>query len=287
VLGIGATWQWRRPAASGPRWYLLAAFAGYWFLTTPIGAGLLVGGLSRGLTRITTREQADQADAVVVLGGGTSTVMVGHETGGALTLASLLRSLEGARVFKLIGARILIVSGGIARPDRQLQPECELMRDVVVRDGVPPAAVVEESHSMNTRDQARAIGPILRRYGSRRFVLVTSPMHMRRSVAVFRAAGLDPLASVAPVRSEYLPPPPWLLPNDDSFALSDAAVYDYVALVYYWSRGWLRPSPAQVPAPSRVSLMPLTPGLPAATKPRLAPPDDALTQNAYRRPAVR
>jgi len=287
VLGIGAIWQWRRPAASGPRWYLVAAVAGYWFVATPVGAGLLVGALSRGLTRITAREQADQADAVVVLGGGASTVKVGREVGGALTLASLLRALEGARVFKLIGARILIVSGGIARPDRQLQPECELMRDVVVQAGVPPAAIVEESQSRNTHDQAQAIAPILRRYGSRRFVLVTSPMHMRRSLAVFRAAGLDPVASVAPVRSELVPPPPWLLPNDDSFALSDAAVYDYVALVYYWSRGWLRPWPAQVPAEPRLSLRPLKPGPPAATKPRLAPSDDALTQNAYRRPAVR
>ena len=39
-------------------------------------------------------------------------------------------------VFKLIGARTLIVSGGQGpRPDRQLRPESELLRDVVVKAG--------------------------------------------------------------------------------------------------------------------------------------------------------
>jgi uncharacterized SAM-binding protein YcdF (DUF218 family) len=245
VLAIGAIWLWWRPASRGPHRYLAAAVAGYWFVTTPIGAGLLVNGLSRGLTRIMTRDEAGHADAVVVLGGGASTAIVGHEVGVTPTFPSLLRALEGARVFKLIGAHTLIVSGGIPRPDRQRQPESELLREIVVKAGVPPAAVIEESQSRTTRDQARLVGPILRDRHSRRFVLVTSPMHMRRSLAVFRAAGLDPVTSMAPVRSEHMPEPRWLLPNDESFALSDAAVYDYLALMYYWSRGWLTPPPTR------------------------------------------
>ena len=104
---------------------------------------------------------------------------------------------------------------------------------------MPAAAVIEESQSRSTRDQAMLIAPILRSRHSPRFVLVTSPTHMRRSLAVFRAAGFDPVASLAPVRSEHVRPPRWFMPNDDSFSLSDAAVYDYLALAYYWSRGWL------------------------------------------------
>jgi len=240
TMGVGAIWLWRRPSSRGPRWYFTAVVLGYWFMTTPLGAGLLVNGLSRGLTRIVTRDQAGGADAVVVLGGGASTATVGGEVGGALTGTSLIRALEGVRVFKLIGARWLIVSGGIPRPDRQLQPESRLLRDVAVNAGVPAASVVEESRSTRTRDQAKQIGPILRDHHIQRFVLVTSPMHMRRSLAVFRAAGFDPVASTAPLRSEQLQPPYSLMPDDEAWWLSDMAMYDYVALLYYWGRGWLK-----------------------------------------------
>src|SRR5436190_2160704 len=147
-MGVGAIWLWRRPSSRGPRWYFTAVVLGYWFMTTPFGAGLLVNGL---------------------LGG------------------------------------------------------------VAVSAGVPAASVVEDSRSTSTRDQAKQIGPILRDHHIQRFVLVTSPMHMRRSLAVFRAAGFDPVASTAPLRSEQLLPPCSLMPDDEAWWLSDMAMYDYVA----------------------------------------------------------
>ena len=240
VLAIGVVWLWRRPASRGPRRYLAAVVLGYWFVTTPLGATLLVEGLGHGLTRVTTRDDARGADAVVVLGGGAMTAEVGGSVGGALPMSSMLRALEGARVFKLIGARVLVASGGIPRPDRQRRPESELLREAMAKAGVAPGAIVEESQSKTTRDQARLIGPVLRASDVTRFVLVTSPTHMRRSLAVFRAAGFDPVPSVAPIRSDGLPAPPWLLPNDESLMLSDEALYDYAAWAYYWVRGWTK-----------------------------------------------
>jgi uncharacterized SAM-binding protein YcdF (DUF218 family) len=240
LLVIGVVWLWRRPASRWPLRYWAAVAFGYWFVMTPVGATLLVGGLSHGLTTVATREEARGADAVVVLGGGVHTASVGGEVAGTLTGTSLLRALEGARVFKLIGARVLIVSGGIPRPDRQFRPESEMLRDVMIKVGVAPSAIVEESQSRTTREQALQIGPVLRAAHVQRFVLVTTPSHMRRSLALFQTAGLDPVPSLAPLRSDGVPPPPWLLPNYDSFALSDEAVYDYAAGVYYWARGWTR-----------------------------------------------
>ena len=238
VLAIGVVWLWRRPLSRVPRRYLMTVVLGYWFVTTPVGATLLVGGLGHGLTRVTTRDDARGADAVVVLGGGGITAEVGGDVVGRLTTSSMMRALEGARVFKLIGARVLIASGGISRPDRQRRPESDMLRELIVKVGVAPGAIVEESQSKSTRDQARLLGPVLRATNVTRFVLVTSPTHMRRSLAVFRAAGFDPVPSVAPIRSDGLPPPPWLLPNDESLLFSDEAVYDYAAWVYYWARGW-------------------------------------------------
>jgi uncharacterized SAM-binding protein YcdF (DUF218 family) len=239
VLAVGVAWLWLRPASRAPRRYLLALVIGYWFLTTPAGASLLVGVLSHGIPRVMTREDARGADTVVVLGGGVATAAVGDEIGGTLTGSSLLRALEAARVFKLIGGRLLIASAGIPRPDLQLRPESEMLRDALVKTGVAPGAIVEESASRTTREQALAVGPMLRAHHVERFVLVTSPTHMRRSLAAFRAAGLNPVPSMAPVRSERLPPPPVVLPNGDSLWLSDDALYECAAWIYYWSRGWV------------------------------------------------
>jgi uncharacterized SAM-binding protein YcdF (DUF218 family) len=61
---------------------------------------------------------------------------------------------------------------------------------------------------------------------------------MRRALAVFRAAGLDPIPSPAALRSETASRPFFLLPNDESLWLSDDAAYAYAASAYYWWRGW-------------------------------------------------
>jgi uncharacterized SAM-binding protein YcdF (DUF218 family) len=240
LLVVGVVWLWRRP---GSRWllrYWAAVAAGYWFVMTPVGAAVLAGGLSYGLTCVATRADARGADGVVVLGGGVTTASVGGEVAGMPTGSSLMRALEGARVFKLIGARLLIVSGGIPHPERQFQPESEVLREVLIKVGVAPEAVLEESSSKNTRDQAMLIGPMLKAHNIQRFVLVTSPTHMRRSLGLFRAVGFDPVPSMSPLRSDGVPRRPWLLPDYDSFAISDQAVYDYGASVYYWARGWTR-----------------------------------------------
>lgn len=240
ILVVGVIWLWRRPASRWPLRYWIAVAFAYWFVMTPVGAALLVGGLSRGLTSLATREEARGADAVVVLGGGVQTGSVGGEVAGTLTGTSLMRALEGARVFKMIGARFLIVSGGTPNPRRQFRPESEMLRDVMLKVGIAPAAILEESLSKTTRDQATLIGPMLRANNIQRFVLVTAPAHMRRSLALFRADGMDPVPSLSPVRSDGVPPPPWLMPNYDSFALSDDAVYNYAATADHWMRGWTR-----------------------------------------------
>ena len=240
VVAIGVVWLWQRPASKGLRAYVVAMTLGYWLASTSLGAWILTAPLSRGMPRIMTPDETRGAQAIVVLGGGAITARVGQESGGVLTSSSLMRALEAARLCEMTGATLVIASGGMPRPDRDLRPESEIMRDMLVRAGVAPGAIVEESQSKTTRGQAVAVASLLRDRHIDRFILVTSETHMRRSLAVFRALGLDPVVSTAPIRSDGSPPPPPLLPNDDSLSKSDDAVYEYAALVYYWSRGWLR-----------------------------------------------
>jgi len=111
----------------------------------------------------------------------------------------------------------------------------------VIEAGVPSDRVLDESSSETTVDQARCVDALLRPRGIRRVVLVTSPAHMKRALAVFRAVGMDPIGSIAPVRSELEPPQPLFLPNGESLSLSDDALYEYSAFAYYRMRGWVSP----------------------------------------------
>src|SRR5207245_4848807 len=114
ILAIVAVWWWRRPSSRGPRLLLVAFLVIFYLAATPIGSNILVAGLGHGMTRITTREQARGADAVVVLGGGVQTMKTADVILSQLSMTASLRILEAARVYKLIGARLVIVSGGIA-----------------------------------------------------------------------------------------------------------------------------------------------------------------------------
>ena len=231
-------WWWRRPSSAGPRRLLVALLAIFYAASTPAGAGLLAFGLAHGLQRLDARD-ASGVDAVVVLGGGVETVSEANVVIGQLTTTTALRVLEGARVYKSAGTPLVIVTGGIGNPARELRPESVLMAAALAEAGVPSDRVLQDPEAKTTHDHPRTVAPLLGAHQVRRFVIVTSPTHMRRALAVFRKAGFDPIPSVSLMRSEHLRPAPWLWPNDDSILLSNQAVYDYLAWVEYWLRGWV------------------------------------------------
>jgi len=240
VLAVVVLWWWRRPASRGP-WRLLVAFLAILYLVmTPIGANVLVAGLAHGMTRIEAREDARGADAVVVLGGGVETMKTDGVVLSQLSPTAALRILEAARVYKLIGARVVIVSGGISDAQLELRPEAEQMATALVAAGVPADRIVLDLGATTTHEHPVTIHPLLEASRIRQFVIVTSPTHMRRALSVFRAAGDDPVPSVSLLRSEQLDPPLFFVPNDDSISLSNQALYDYGATALYWWRGWLK-----------------------------------------------
>jgi uncharacterized SAM-binding protein YcdF (DUF218 family) len=289
VLGAGML-LCVRPSSRPIRACFLVVLVGFWLMTTSLGATLLSATLVRGLSPLQSRAQAGGADVVVVLGGGASTFNAGGRIVGVLTPTSAMRVLEAARVSELIGARLVVASAGIPRPDLQMLPESVMLRDALVAAGVPPEKIVQESESKTTREQAELVPAILRAHAARQFVLVTSPTHMRRALTLFRAAGFDPVPSISLVRSEQLSEPSLVIPSDDALRQSGQAFYEFAAWAYYWWNGWLKALPGAVAredAAPIVSVGPVYPGPPAATYPWLAPSTEPLTQNAYRLPRLR
>lgn len=214
---------------------LIALVATYWLLASPWFSGVLHAGLDSGYLPLEV--DIGEVDGIVILGGGAASYHSNSDQLQVLSEASAERALEGARLYDLLNPSWVVVSGG--PPDRSDPPESRALRGALIELGVPPSAILEESLSGDTFDQARELGPVMVEMGIDRFVLVTSGFHMRRSLAVFQAAGWDPVASPTPVADSDLDRGPLatLLPDNDALKRSELASREYLALLYYWVRG--------------------------------------------------
>jgi uncharacterized SAM-binding protein YcdF (DUF218 family) len=222
----------------GRRW-LVAVLAGYWFISTPLGARLLVNGLSGDYHAIAQASEVPSDSAVIVLSGGASTFRAGGLSLDLPSDSTAFRVLEAARLYRLLGSPLIIASGGVVFPAGKPAAESDIIAKSLIDLGVPPKRIVSDSRSRNTEEQATELKTMLEARHIDHFVLVTSPTHMKRAVAVFKAAGLAPYPSVTMERSEASPAGWALLPDRGALWISDEAIYDYVALVYYWTRGRL------------------------------------------------
>jgi len=104
---------------------------------------------------------------------------------------------------------------------------------------VPADRILLESSSRNTFEQALNLRSLLDAHGIERFVLVTSPTHMRRAMATFIGQGLNPIPSSSAQHSEDFLAESWVfLPDNDALEASRLAMREGMALVYYALRGW-------------------------------------------------
>jgi uncharacterized SAM-binding protein YcdF (DUF218 family) len=177
--------------------------------------------------------------AIVVLGAASFTVHVRHQRLGVLDQDSAARVLEAAHLFRQFDSAWIISSGGPAQ-GFDIEPSSVTMRDGLVKLGIPPDRILLESESMNTHDEAVLVAPIIERLRPDSVLLVTADIHMRRAQAAFRAAGLDvvpapsrdPLNSQSRLRS--------FVPTTDGLRFTSGVAHEYVGLVEYAARGWLR-----------------------------------------------
>jgi len=89
----------------------------------------------------------------------------------------------------------LFVSGGIGREGYD---ESRVMRDWLVRHGVPRRAVVRDSLGLNSAATAANARVWMRSHGARRADVVTQYFHVARATFACRGAGIDVAGAAAP-----------------------------------------------------------------------------------------
>jgi uncharacterized SAM-binding protein YcdF (DUF218 family) len=178
--------------------------------------------------------------AIVVLGGGAERVRGWNGAMTRLERTETARVLEAARVYHIVSPDWVISSGGAdpAYPDSV--PSSIAMRDALIELGVPLDRIRLESASRDTHDEALQIAPMLATLHVDRVVLVTSTVHMRRSLGAFRAAGIDSLPANAPDPGRFAEWHERWLPNERGLRLSSELGHELVGVPYYRARGWWR-----------------------------------------------
>lgn len=233
---------WKRPRLAG----------------IPIGLGLvllLVGGnawVSTWLVRSLEFQylpptELPQADAIVVLGGCTKPALPPRPWVDVSEEGD--RVLHGAQLYRAGKAPILVMSGGRIDWYGRVPSESQDMKQLAEAMGVPATAILQEPDSLNTRENAVNVKPILEAKGIRRILLVTSAMHMPRSLWIFKKLGIDAipaptdfLTTIQDEQSLAATPEAVVLnviPDADRLRQTTRALKEYLGIGMYWLRGWL------------------------------------------------
>lgn len=207
-------------------------------------------GLARSLEwRYLPPAELPQADAIVILGGGTEPML---EPRSIVELNSAGdRMLYGFWLYKQGKAPHVLLSGGNITwlRDYPTTPAQD-MATVLEMMGVSEDALWLQSKSQNTYEDALYSSQMLKEKGIQRVILVTSAMHMPRSVALFEKQGI----TVIPAPTDFkVTQARWqelfqsdvpalvinLMPAVDNLSLTSSALKEYIGLAVYRLQGWL------------------------------------------------
>jgi uncharacterized SAM-binding protein YcdF (DUF218 family) len=133
-------------------------------------------------------DTAFKYDAVVVLGAA---VRPDGSPSGAL----LRRTLHAVDLLKKGEAHYLVASGGSRK---NLPSEASVIRDIAVKNGIPPDIIFLEDRSVTTLENIIYSSSIIKANSWTRIVFTTDPYHIKRAGVVFRHFGIEAIGSAAP-----------------------------------------------------------------------------------------
>jgi len=196
-------------------------------MTTPLGANALIRLHETGIEAA----QACPSPApttVVLLSGGTASPPRDENDYRSLGATSLQRLFSAVELYQTQHATTFVIVGtsGFAAPDSII------MANLARQLGIPDSAVRVETRSLTTWQNARLTAELSPPV-ARRIWLVTSALHMSRSVYAFQQAGFE--ACAWPAYSLYRGPAGlgYLLPRGAAAAKAEDALHEIFGELAY------------------------------------------------------
>ena len=129
--------------------------------------------------------------------------------------------------------RKILISGGNFN---DAKPEAAAVRDALIAMGIPDSAILAETKSQNTRENALFSAELIAaNHPDATCILITSALHMKRSLGCFRKAGLNPEAFPAAhiARYDKVYRAEWLRPDPAALRYWDRLVNEWVGMAVY------------------------------------------------------
>lgn len=205
---------------------LVSALLLLWLCATPYFAESALHLLEGPPNTLDTH--ARQADAIVVLAGGTyfHAAEYGTDTVGDSTL---VRLRYAAALQRKTGKPIL-ASGG--QPLGNSLSEAQQMKVVLEKEFNVPVHWTEDTSS-NTLENARYSYALLKQANIRRIYLVTHAWHMPRAARVFLAAGFDVVPAPTAFTTRYQTDLLSFVPRASGLRDSSIFMHEVIGLVWY------------------------------------------------------
>lgn len=179
--------------------------------------------------------KAGNYDAIVVLTSGSVPAT------GLIPLPSvdehMFRRLDEAWRLYRIRPKPIIISGGHVNPFTPALDENKIARDFLIRWGVPKKDIIGEENSRDTFENALATQTVLKKHGWKRYLLVTSAMHMPRSMMVFAELVPEPIPAPGDFSVEKFELTPFdFFPSEEVAAKMFATIHEYLGMANYYLR---------------------------------------------------
>jgi uncharacterized SAM-binding protein YcdF (DUF218 family) len=226
VLSAAACWSRRRWLARG-----LVVLTIALFLVTACGPlpAWLLDNLQEGYSA-TPFVRWSSRNAIVLLAAGTTRVSDSdpltptlYANGRIIKAVELYRSCQSANRQCLV-----LISGGDSQ--RHGTAESTVYAGVLARLGVPAQDIQTETRSINTFENARYSRGLVLVFDPQTLVLVTSSIHLRRSLLDFDHFGMKPL----PVRSDDQAATYSVWPQVSNLQLCDLALHEYGGIAQFY-----------------------------------------------------
>lgn len=214
----------------------LFAIAGFIFIGGGFFPQLLLNRLQENVIPL-DKPTWQKKNAIILLGVGV--LHLPNKDRLQPTVVGYSRIYETARLYfsckKSATQCFVFVSGGDALSVGE--SEAVIYQKALMDLGVAKSDFILESKSMNTYQNAKFTSELLQKESFNQIVLVTSAIHMERSLLYFSAFDVKP----TPAPADYLTAIHSFLPLGYNFAMVDFALHEYMGVVrfhFYQFMGW-------------------------------------------------
>lgn len=213
------------------RWFLAIALVWMAAISTRPLTGFLVSRLENRYPPIISFDTSilEKPVRIMVLGSGFSDDNR-LSPNSRLSVMAMGRVAEGIRVHRLVTQSTIVFSGYSGKLS---ESQAEVSADAAISLGVDPSSTAMLATTRTTLDEAETFFSTFGPEGT--LILVTDAIHMPRAMKLFKASGLDPIASPTNfiIKRNSVKRPELPLPSAGYIRNMENAVHEYAGHVWY------------------------------------------------------